>query len=323
MNKFAKVMCMIAVVALAFTACKKKENTVQSFVLNGTTEEFENIYDEFDGEKAYIDGSKVKFEVNDELMVFNMNTTSPHAAIYTFDGTNFNSTTGVNPDTDGAFYAFYPAGNVINPNSHLNDGYATFRLNASQVYRTISDKPVIPANSLYMAAKDETATNLDNANFSFKNICGILSMKFFSTEDRHVTSIEVTDKTFNIVGDVQVDLDKVNPDELTTWFRNYSEDATYQANLATYLHNIGYHTTSTGPTIILDCTQENADGVLLGKTKAKATQFLVVMRPLALLKGCNITINFKENVEPVVIKSTKDNRISPNVIRNMTATKVG
>jgi hypothetical protein len=331
MNKFAKAMCMTAVVALAFTSCKKNDQSVQSFKLNGVTEQFVEVNEEGgDFEKAYLDGSnKVQFEQGDAMMVFNLNTTSPHSSVYTLGADNVWSTTGyMNPITDGNYYAFYPAGNVVSQDL-INGFRATFQLKDTQYYRVDnSGNVMMPKDALYMAAKDETATNLNNAFFDFKNICGMLSMKFYSPSGKKITSIEIKDNKFNIVGNVSLKIDKIDPTYLTTLFNNYSDDEAYQNTLANYLNgatnpdNIGYTVTNSSNVVTLKCVEEGEEGIALGKTKAKATRFLVVMRPLALLEGMTITIHFS-NAEDVIINSTKDNRITPNIIRNMTAYNVG
>ena len=324
MNKFAKVMCMIAVVALTFTACKKKEETANSFMFHGDTEQF--IVENGDGsdfEKVSIDeNNRLQFEAGDEIAIFNMKSvvTESYWKIFTVqtDG-SWTTTGGSMGNTDGCFYAFYPAQSVQSTTFLDNDTRVTFNLQNTQEYAVDGNGRVrIPNNSLYAAAKDETHTQINDAYFSFKNICGILSLKFYSPSGKTVTSIEVTDAMFNLVGDFTLKIDEVEPTTMTTLFRSYSDDPTYQSQLAAYLGVLGYSTNNTDNKITLSC----GNGVQLGTTKAEATQFYIVMRPLALLNGCTIKVNFSNGTSKT-ITSTKNNMISPNVIKNIAAVSVG
>lgn len=319
-------MCMTAVVALAFTSCKKNE-TPNSFVMNGTTQTFTEIYDEDNGEKAYLDGeNKLQFEDEDQMMIFQYGSTKKLYSIFKFDATNnyWNEQApyaeGIDQNPDGtAYYAFYPAENVSNVQLGSEHGQATFTLNTTQTYRAdASGNVIMPKGAMYMAAKDSDATGFTNMKLNFRNICGMLSMKFYSPTGKKITSIEVKDNRFNLVGDVTCWIDQINPEALQSWFDNYQDNDSYKQQLAQYLQGIGYSVANQGNTITLNC----GDGVTLGKTKAKATRFLVVMRPLALLEGMTITIHFS-NAPDMVIESARDNRISPNVIRNMTTYNVG
>lgn len=334
MNKFAKVICMIAVVALAFTSCKK--NDAKSFKLNATTEQFTEIYDEDFGEKAYLNSSnRMFFEVNDRIDVFNLGTSKKLHNVYEctgFDGAGDviwdEYTTAPDGfgtlDSDGAYYAFYPQQCVYSYD--LNNYMATFEVKDEQVYREDADNNVmVPLNALYMAAKHiPTTGNLDDAWFEFNNICGILSLRFYSPSGKHVTSIVVKDNRFNIVGKITCKLNMIEPNVLTTKLRQYKDTESYNTELYTYLREtLGYNNTDGGKELTLNCTQNfGAAGVELPKIQSKAKRFLIVMRPLALLKGCVITVNFSD-AEPAEMKVNRDNRISPSVIRNMPVYNVG
>lgn len=332
MNKFAKTLCMMAVLALAFVSCKKTETTGYSFPFKGSVQQFENVY-EGDFDRAYMnpDNLKVYFEEGDAIMLFNIyqdpaGFESSHGQTYWLNAghlVNPYGTISLQINQPGQlqsyYYGFYPAENVVDFLHLDNENRATFRMDAEQTYRTISGVPTIPQGALYMAAKDEDHNNLNQAVFNFQNICGVLSLKFYSPTGKTVTSIVVEDNRFELVGDITLKIHEVDPVYMTTLFRNYNEtDAAYMAELATYLNDLGFQTTGVGNAVTLNCP----DGVTLGTTPEAASRFFIVLRPLALLEGCHITVNFTEG-PAFEINSTKNNVISPNVVRNMKAVNVG
>ena len=329
MNKIAKSLCMMAVVALAFTSCKKNQTDTQSIKFNGTTQQFEVLNDGDDFEKVYLDGNNtVQFEEGERIQLFNVMSpegTGSNAVLYELDANmilqQIEGYGEIGSQTSGNYYAFYPGENVKRLNMS-NENRAKFRLDAVQNdRRDDAGNVMIPMKALYMAAKDMTHTNLADAYYDFKNICGMLSLKFYSPSGKTVKSIEVTDNHFNLVGDVTLKIHEVDPVYMTTLFRNYDENnSTYMAELQDYLSadRLGYMLDGDiSRTLKLDC----GNGVQLGTTKAEATRFFLVMRPLALLKGCTIKITFTDDTYKE-ITSTKNNMISPNVIRNISAVNV-
>lgn len=319
MKKIVTSICMVALVALAFTSCKKKENS-QAFAFNHSIEQL--VSDEGSLEKAYVDDNfKVQLEDGDRVYIFNvMNETGEgsNSGRYKVSGqTLINEIGEAGSSTSGNYYAFYPGDNV---DTHLsNENRATFTLDPTQTCTVNADgKPMVPAGALYMAAKDETATSITQSFFNFKNICGVLSLKFYSPSGKTVKSIAITDKTFNLVGDVTLKIHEVDPVYMTTLFRNYNDSPEYLAELNAYKSRLGYQISGdVRNTVVLDCSQ----GVQLGQTKEDATRFFIVLRPLALLNGCDIVITFDDD-DTYEIHSTRDNRISPNVIRNISAVNV-
>jgi hypothetical protein len=325
---------MVAVVALAFTSCKKDNADAQSFKFNGATEQFVNTNEE-GLERVYLDGTNtVQFEVGDKFVFFNITDPSgstSQAATYELDpNMNLVKKGGQIAGQNGNYYAFYPGDNVVWEQTDLeNENRAVFRLDATQYDRRDSiGNPMIPftgeanvqKNALYMAAHDVTHTSLNDAFFDFKNICGMLSLKFYSTSGKTVTKIEITDKHFNLVGDVTLKIHEVDPVKMTTFFRNYDENnADYMSQLQTYINTVGYSVGGDHKSnmVTLNC----GNGVQLGTTKAEATRFFIVMRPLALREGCTIKLYFSDGTDKT-INSSKNNTISPNIIKNISAVKV-
>lgn len=327
MNKFAKVMCMIAVVALAFTSCKKQENE-KSVIRNVTTQEFVNVYEGEEGAKAYIDGNKMKFEDGDkfELIAYGSGTKG-HQTYKYYAGPNYwdleTPGTYINNIGDSYWYAFYPAANVDKDKIDLSGDHAraTFTLSDTQIYRPGN---IVPENALYMACKDATHKDLSTIQLNFQNICGIMCLQLYSsTGMRKVKSIEITDHAFNIVGDVSCNIDQIVSETLQSWCENYeytdANNAQLYQDLQTYF---GYETgTNAKRTITLDC-DNGGNGVALGTDAASATKFYIVMRPLALIKGVDITVKFTSGPD-WEISSYQDNRIMPNVIKNLNPRNVG
>jgi hypothetical protein len=327
MNKFAKVMCMIAVVALAFTSCKKKENE-QGVIRNVTTQEFVEVYDGEDGgAKAYIDGNRMKFESGDmfELIAYGSGT-KDHQTYKYYEGLGYwdvepQGTPYINNIGGSYWYAFYPAANVKTIDLSGDHARATFTLSDKQTYRPGN---IVPENALYMACKDDTHNTLGGIQLNFENICGIMCLQLYSsTGMRKVKSIEITDHAFNIVGDVSCNIDQIVSGTLQSWCENYeysdANNAQLYQDLQTYF---GYESgTNAKRTIILDCNN-GGNGVALGTDAASATKFYIVMRPLALIKGVDITVKFTSGPD-WEISSPQDNRIMPNVIKNLNPRNVG
>ena len=67
MNKFAKTLCMMAVLALAFVSCKKTETTGYSFSFKGSVQQFENVY-EGDFDRAYMNSAQPTNKFNSFCM---------------------------------------------------------------------------------------------------------------------------------------------------------------------------------------------------------------------------------------------------------------
>jgi hypothetical protein len=320
MKKVVKCMCMVAVMALVFTSCKKDEKAV---VFQGETQQL--VVEDEDAAKVYVNNSGyVTFEQNDMVTLYNVSSWGSTCATYrassTGTSTSFMPYGGeINGTTDGAFYAFYPGGaDNITPNLS-NGNRCTFRVADTQEYRTVSGGLAIPHDALYMAGKT-TETNLSSAYMQFHNICGVLSMKFYSPTGKTIKKIRVTDKHFNITGDMQLIITEIDPEELTSLFNAYDENNdTYMATLNAYRERIGYNVTNASNAITLDL----GEGVALGTTKNTANKFFMVLRPLALSNGYIIEVSEDGTTWTTVVDSNKNNCIHPNVFKNFSAVNVG
>lgn len=331
MNRIVRNVCMIAIVALAFTSCKKNNNETKSVAFHGSVERFVEVNQDGEFERMYIDeGLNTIFEEGDLFGVYCITDQGSSSSRYQLvDGylqpSDDMGNVYSNFEGYGAYYAFYPGENSLGFNSTTNLG--RYRLDATQTYRGPRESNGVqvaqmPEKAVYMAAKDEESHTFAECFFPFRNIMGALSLRLYSPEGQIVKSISVKDNKFNLVGTVTLRVDKVDPVYMTTLFRNYNEsDPAYMAELADYLgpDNLNYSLSGdVRNTVVMDC---GADGVELGTTAATATRFLIVLRPLALLEGGEIIVTFDDNTT-ARITSTKDNRITPNVIRNITPMNV-
>lgn len=334
MKKILRGVCMLAVVALAFTACKKNDQK-EGIRFSGRTEAF--VVNALDEERAYIGtngNTNSFFEVNDQIMVYNLNSDDAHLTNYGIYWTDkaghrvdwyYSSGTVINhTSTETALFAFYPAEIVNNARLWEGDNEAMFEIVDHQEYRKYGNQVVLPKTTLAMAAADTIAANVNDKEFAFKNIMGGLWLRLTDNQARTITSIVYEDNTFNVTGRVHLKIDEVDPDILTGLLNNYNpNDPTYLAELNAYITRSGYYVDDAnaalkGKVITLDC----GEGVQLSANTAK--DFLITLRPLAMFDGCKITFNFAEG-EPLVYEfaggTPQQRMIKPNaftrLIRNL------
>lgn len=306
----------MGVLALLATSCEKKTNALAT--LTSTSEQMEVVAGEWDeGEKVQLslDNNKLYFEEGDILTLFRINSDPllSASADYTPSVTQVDQATwtpigGAQLPQAGDLYAFCPGGdNYVVPDL-ANENRATFKVPSTQNYRANTCSP----EGFFMAAKLEDGQE----HFYFRNICGILQLKIYSPNNRKVTSIEVIDKGgLNLAGDVNMKIDKVDPDILTSLYRNYDpSNSSYMATLNNYIAESGYNVINQGSKMTLNC----GNGVTVGKTAAKATNFFITLRPLALREGFTIKI-YCEGGYVFTKSTTKNNIIGPNVLKTMPA----
>lgn len=324
MKRIAKLMCLIALVALVGTSCKKQEEKL-SFTASLGDGEWKT------DDKLYLIDKKMWFEELDQVMLCNVDYDDPEASSMgrfyaTADGiqTTFlpvgGSTTLDNGKLD-AFFAYYPGEEGMcsfdfegTTNEHYHQGetyynYGCFRLAPVQEYRTVASGTAVPKKALYAAAKDENTSTWQGAHFSFSPIGGLLRLKFYNPTTSVVKSIKVTDPNLNLVGNVYLCIDKVDPYALEQLLLNYNPDSDlYKARLAAYCHEIGYRVPghNEGPNgdldlnpelsheLTLNCdNDENPGGVTIGTTKNTATEFVFGVRPAAFYNGIIIDVVYE------------------------------
>ena len=331
MKKILRGICMVTVLALAFTACKKNE---EKAAFQGSTQVFVNEGGAFEyGERAYWNNvdAHMYFEEGDQVMLFNIDdaATLSECALYHADATgtlvNFIPDEEMSTRVHTAFYGFYPGATVV-PDLQ-NQNYAKFPVAPVPVYRQDENgRPIIAKDCLYMAAKEET-TNLGSTEFHFQNICGVLVMPLYSTntDGRYVQSIVIDDNVWNLYGDFNVKVNMVNAELLQAYFDNFDmSDPGFQQ----YISDLGYFCDGAkGKRMVLDCSgYENGEGepngVHLLAAPAVAQQFCIVLRPMALANGFTMTVNYVDaagNPDYYQISTMRNNMIRPNWYRTFSA----
>jgi hypothetical protein len=311
---------MMALVALAFTSCKKAETKSSITVAS------EDLITVDLEDRAYLHeaSNHTYFEIGDRVMIFNISKTNPtesHCNVYESigEGSNVrfvNSGYGdVAEDAlDGGYYAFYP---FVEPNQNIitelnyGENKSKFRVQAEQTYR--EDK--VSLGDLYMAGHSDAAT-LDAAvaTFQMRNIMGVLRLLPYENAQRTVTQIKVVDNHFHLSGWVELIIPEVNGDELQALFYSYSQTQEWMNAANAIKNRMGYNVTDAGMSITLNVP----DGVKLGATKATTPAFNIVLRPLALSQGFHIIFTFDDGTTKDVDASAIHNYcIKPNVRLNL------
>jgi len=321
MKKLLRGICLMGVVALLATSCNK--NKTQSMVYHGYSYDptFEvEAGDIEEAGRAYIDDTyRVKFEQGDQVMLYNVDSETPansEFGMYEVEADSYQPTlvavgTGISDEMKTAKYAFYPGENVTVDATLLgNENRSKFTLATTQEYM----EGRIAPGTLYMAAKIDNEDETGN-NFAFRNICGVLVMKFYTTSGKTIEKIELTDNNRNLTGDVTLKVDEVDPGRMMELFRNYPNN---EAAVADYMEQVGYAVENAGNVLTLNC----GNGAVLGTTSAEATTFYFVLRPLALMNGFDMVITFTDHTTKT-ISTTRDNKIKPNTLRVFPALKVG
>ena len=237
MKKLVKGICLLGVVALVATSCNKENTDAKVYRGVNFDERFEvEAANGFEGERVYLDDSyKVYFEADDLVMLFNIddaNAANSEAALYkvttagnTPEFAPYQAEETISDEMMSAKYAFYP-GNNVDLTELANDNRGIFKLEPVQEYR----EGKISQEALYMAAKID---NADNDVFAFRNICGILTLKFYSPTAKTVKSIAITDNSMSLTGDVTLKVNTVDPAAMIGDFKNICEGNATVAEIAT------------------------------------------------------------------------------------------
>lgn len=314
MKKVIKCMGMLALVALAFTSCKKEE---EKSIIQVTTQELISV----DEDRAYLNDvtNKVNFEIGDMCMLFNINVETPtesEAALYEaieqgqtvhFENSGYGE---VAEDMHDAYYAFYPGGPGHTVTElQAGENKCKFHVNATQTYRP--GKPSM--GDLYMCAKS-TAGHLSQTVFPFQNFMGVLRLLPYEAAQRTVTRIQIVDNFYHLSGWVELIIPEIDMAEVQSLFNNYDlSNESYVNTLNAWKNRVGYNVTEAGRSITL----EVPDGVKLGNTKATTTGFDIVLRPLAMSQGSHIIFTFSDGTQKDVDLSFYHRGATPNYRLNL------
>ena len=322
MKKVIRCICMVAIVALAFTSCKKNEEKSSVMIMTQDLVE-ENV----DENRAYMTPGnlKIMFEEGDVVMVYNIDEEVPthshcaqYAAVQEGNFVSFeNMGTGeVAEDILDAYYAFYPGGREhIQTELSQGQNKSKFYVAPTQEYRP--DR--VPLDAMYMAAKVDNVEHLSETEnpesaFFFRNICGVYDMMLYDPNGPTVVKeIKITDNSFNLSGWVELIIPEVDPVEMQSLFNNYDpSNPTYMARLNEYKNRVGYNVTEKGHTLTLTMPEE---GVQIGTTQATATHFNMILRPLACSNGYTITVTLADGSVRTREVST-NHVVSPNGVKH-------
>lgn len=333
MKKILRSVCMIAVVALAFTSCKKNNDQKEVGIrITGSTESFVDGAIE---DRAYINGNETDFEKDDQIMVYNVNIEEPNKTNYGIYWTTepghdvtwkYSSGTVINHNNlEDLFLAFYPAEIVNNGNLWHGNNEALFEIVNHQDYRKLNGTVAVPKGTLAMAAQEPVAEIVDEIHVQFRNIMGIMVINMKSASSKVVESIVYEDNFFNVTGRVHLKLHEVDSEELLWLCNNYDRtNTTYMTRLANYITNSGYYVDDAyvamkGKTITLNCGE---DGVQLNPNTPQ--QFIITLRPLAAYDGYKLTVNFKDgsHAELSTTNGGLDRMIKPNTRKTVNINNV-
>lgn len=326
MKKVFRCMCLIALVALVFTSCKKQEEKTTIHVIS------QDLVEADDVDRAYIDFNDpfrhIIFEEGDVCMIYNISVEEPGPA-YSHSATYEAVTTGndvqfvncgwgsVGHRMDDAFYAYYPAGpSYIRDRLDEGNNVNEFYVKPTQTYRTINGVPAMPDKSMTMAAKVDNVDFVADAQFYFQNICGVFAFKLWDANGvANVTQVQVYDLNMDLSGWVELIIPEVDPDEMISLFNNYSEDPAYLMQLNEYRNRLGWHVTETSNHITLNMPD---GGVQIGNTKATASQFYMVLRPLAMSQGAHVIVTYATGEVKDVYIPAGAITMAPNTIKRAT-----
>ena len=331
MKKVIKCLGMMALVALAFTSCKKTEQSTTKVTMPQLIVE--------DEDRAYIDASNhVTFEIGDRLMIFNISKTRPgmsHCATYRAieEGSHVefvNSGMGtVGVALDGGYYAYYPSTLVAeDPNTgfggfvsdrvetelEFGENKSKFFVSPEQEYR----EGYVARKDFYLAGKDDHAT-LSDADFQMQFVCGVIRLRPFEAAKRTIKKIEVIDNFFNLSGWVEVIIPEIDPNEMTTLFNGFNPTNTeWVAALEAWKTKTGYNVTGDANEIgkVITLTLPEA-GVQLGDNKNNTPVFNIVLRPLALCYGCTFRITYADDSVKDCVIPANALKVKPNVTKTV------
>jgi hypothetical protein len=295
-------------VALVATSCQKKEEGAEFNVSFGETYGFQ-AGPSFDGQKAYLDptdGYKFKWNDGDQVMVYNLSSNYEEsvAEVFTADegseGQAIARFTGepVGLKKDLGFFVFYNADKATG--APLQAGNKeTFTVPATQDY---DHDYLIDPSALMMACPLAATQGNHINNFTLQHIFGFLNVAVGGFESGLlVDNIVVTDAEWNLNGQLDLKLPEVDAQIFTSLMEDLENpaipEATYMANLHDYLYTqLGYHAHGEqSKSITLNCYDEEVP-------YHAWKYFFISLRPGALYKGFNVTINFKNTgVDPISV----------------------
>lgn len=307
-------ICMLGLVALVATSCKKKEETTNSF--RATHGVFQAV--DVEGERAYIDLETYLtiWDDGDQIKVFNFE--KAKQAIFTVEagGGGGNETYFVNQGEDigyaSGYYAFYPAQMAA---TDFDGVYQKFVLDPIQYVRSLDEDDYtytiqdisIPQAAYTTYQENHYYFNIVFGLGNFKLTCGPKNGKA-----RYVQKIVVKDNHFNLCGEVTLKPNKIDGTKLTEMI-NYlrsGDDAQYAQKWSEYVishegDGLGYSAIGGGKELTYDYSSMNGGkGVALNAVDTRS--LMVGLRPGAFAYGFTIDLYIYDNYDGQVKKITID-----------------
>ena len=327
MKKVLYGICMLGLVAMISTSCKKNdEQQGTTFTVSTATwvdEDMKAYYDPNPAQNCFL------LETGDKIKVYNINNDDPSKSlsrVFTVDASNqtiHGSAVGTMMDS---YYAFYPAD--MAPENHLGNQnrdrfYFDNEQYAFQIGGPTSTSYTIGNNAVPMCAQSTS-----DLNFKFYTIYGICNIRLYgpqdSSEEMRVTGIEIVDNEYHISGGyTEFKVNGINQTKIETLMNKFtSSDPTFEAEYASYLQDdLGYLARQNSYTLTYRCENLPGGGVLLNYSNP--ANFRIGLRPMALSEGFTYRVFFDNEQVCKVTKYQNPNRaygMVPTTIKNFQLT---
>lgn len=303
MKKIVRTLCLVAMVALVATSCKKNAEVTEVNVSFGEVTGMPQN-PSLNGAKAYVDandGYKFKWNDGDQVAIYNLSSESQNSVceVYTADAGSEGKTkarfTGnsVGPRKDMGLYVFYNA--TMTEQNLKPNNYEFFHVAETQNY---NGNYMLDPHAMVMACIPANAGDNYVKDFTLEHIFGFLNIAIANVAGTaHVNQISVTDANWNLAGVVDLKIPAVDTYQLNSLINqleaNGPDDATYLANLAEYVNTLGYHAHGSSKTITMNCNHFNLPDYW---TTYKWQYFFIALRPGALNKGFSVKVVYDEPV---------------------------
>jgi hypothetical protein len=326
MKKVFKTLCLVAMVALVATSCKKNEETASISVEMGEISGYQEN-PSFDGSKAYFTPGTNSFawSLGDSIVVYNVDKKNPlnsESAIFVaqnggsghaqFEYTD--NPLGSRKDQILVFYSSDKANQALNTNGN---NIETFVVDPVQHYNPAYK---MDPKSMVMASVADNASNT-LGTFSMQYIFGFVNIGVGHNDSpatsKTVDKIVIRDAHWHLTGALKLKVDAVDPMRFTTLMNQLpNNESAYLQAWHDYQVELNYQTDpetqALGNEVTLMCNQ--------ALTYGQWTNFYIALRPGALYRGFTIEIYCNGATTPTYYKTftgtNYNHLIKPGVFRN-------
>lgn len=333
LSRIIGVMCL-AVLAIGFTSCDKKDTKASSFTF-GLSEAEGFVADD---SKAYIDisaSSVIKWWAGDKIMVYSVDATNttPVTACFTMDvggeGTTMATFSGEEMSKGSyGYFAFYPYEKAV---SVSEGNFGTFNVGPTQTYNSdlnfagtsMAGKAFMDPQCVVGACPNDILNGTTTG--TFKQIFGYANVRLKdasgATSGKKVTSVKITDNYRNLTGNMTINIVELTSsrlDALKNLGNRYCNGSVnidnYWVELNNLLQQMGYSTESDGNNVTLDCSAANVSLDNANK------YFIIPLRPGSLLKEFVVRVNFDDNSYQDFTFNDKKYIMRPGMFSNIQCT---